>query len=311
MELFQARYFVTVADELSFRRAAENLHVSSSSLSVQIRKLELEIGADVFIREGHTIKLTDVGRVFLKEARQILIQAERSVTMARQAATGELALSIGYNTVAEFDAVPRIIPAFKKQWPSAQLTLRSLRTPEQFEALRSNELDLGFICPPIPTEGFDVQELTREPFVAVLSAGHRLAAASSINFEDLSGEPLILYSRISDPDSFRQIEQHFADARAVMNVVYELESSFAMINFVAMGNGCSIVPEYAAGILRDGTVCRPLGPPSIMRTLAVAKRKDSGILAESFYRFAVEQFAPLAPLEALDHASIPAIAGAG
>ena len=292
MELFQARYFITVADELSFRRAAENLHVSTSSLSVQIRKLEIEIGADVFIREGHTIKLTDVGRVFLKEARQMLVQAERSVMLARQAASGELALSIGYNTVAEFNAVPRIIPAFKKQWPNAQLTLRSLRTPEQFEALRCNELDLGFICPPVPSDDFDIQELTREPFVVVLSAAHRLANASVISFEDLSGEPLILYSRLVDPDSFRQIEQHFAQARAAMNVVYELESSFVMINFVATGNGCSIVPAYAAGICRDGTVCKPLGPPTIIRTLAVAKRKDSGILAESFYRFAVEQLAP-------------------
>jgi DNA-binding transcriptional LysR family regulator len=292
VELFQARYFVTVADELSFRRAADSLHVSSSSLSVQIRKLELEIGADVFVREGHTIKLTDVGRVFLKEARQMLVQAERSVTLARQAASGELALSIGYNTVAEFDVVPRIIPAFKKQWPTAQLTLRSLRTPEQFEALRSNELDLGFICPPIPSDDFDVQELTREPFVAVLSTEHRLASAPIVSFEALSGEPLILYSRVLDPDSFRQIEQHFNEARSVMNVVYELESSFAMINFVAKGNGCCIVPEYAAGIRRDGTVCKPLGPPSIMRSLAVAKRKDSGILAESFYRFAVDQLAP-------------------
>jgi DNA-binding transcriptional LysR family regulator len=291
LELFQARYFVAVGEQLSFRRAAEGLHVSPSSLSVQVRKLENEIGAELLIREGHYVKLTEAGRVFLKEARQFLDHAARSVALARRAAKGDLSLTVGYNTVAEFTVLPWIVAAFKRNWPQTRMTLRSLKTPEQFAALSCNELDLGFICPPIPADEFEMQELAREPFVAVVPEGHPLAREPAVSFRALSKEPLILYSRVLDPDSYRQLEREFRLANASMNVVYELESSPAMIHFVAAGNGCCIAPEYVCGIRLEGVVCKPLEPPGIMRTLAVAKRKDSSALADSFYRFAIDHSA--------------------
>jgi DNA-binding transcriptional LysR family regulator len=310
MELFQARYFVAVGEQLSFRRAAEGLHVSPSSLSVQVRKLENEIGAELLIREGHYVKLTEAGRVFLKEARQFLDHAARSVSLARRAAKGDLSLTVGYNTVAEFTVLPWIVAAFKKGWPQTRLTLRSLKTPEQFAALSCNELDLGFICPPVPSDEFEVRELGREPFVVVLPTEHPLAREASVSFSSLSREPLILYSRVLDPDSYRQIEREFRLANAVMNVVYELESSPAMIHFVAAGNGCCIAPEYVCGIRREGVVCKPLEPNSIVRTLAVAKRKDSTALADSLYRFAIDHFVSEASKSAVNAFQFPSLPAA-
>jgi LysR family transcriptional regulator, hca operon transcriptional activator len=289
MELRHLRYFVAVAQDLSFRKAAEQLHISPPPLTVQIRDLEREIGTDLLLRIGRRIALTDAGRVFLESARQILADAERSVLLARQAACGEIGrLSIGYNAVAEFGVLPNLIPAFKRQWPKVHLTLHSLRTPQQVEALSQGALDLGFVCPPIATDAFDIQELTRQPFVAVLSSRHRLASAATVSFAALSNEPLIMYSRALDPDSFRQIEQQFQRAGAVMKVAYELETSQSMIALVAAEHGCCLVPEYVRSVPREGVVYKPLGPPSIVRTLSIIKHKGTAGLTEVFYRFAAD-----------------------
>jgi DNA-binding transcriptional LysR family regulator len=318
MELRHLRYFVAVAEELNLTRAAARLHIAPPPLSVQIRKLEIEIGADLLSREGRGIALTEAGRVFLEQARQTLAHVNRSVTLARRAANGEIGhLAIGYNTVAEFGVFPQVIPAFRRRWPNVRLTFHSVRTPQQLEALSSDELDVGFVCPPIATDPFDIQELTREPFVAVVPVGHPLADAPEISFDALSEEPLILCSRTLDPDSYNQIEQHFTRAGAVLNVAYELETSLSMINFVAMGNGCCIVPDYIRHIHRDGVVYKPLGPPRILRALAIIKRKGRGGLAESFYRFAIDTVQgqrghSSADQASADHgSSIPAIAGGG
>lgn len=292
MELRHLRYFVAVAEELSFRRAAARLHIAPPPLSIQIRQLEEEVGADLLSRTGRGLCLTEAGRVFLEQARQTLVQASRAVSLARQTAQGATGghLAIGYNAVAESGVLPAIVRAFRERWPKVELTLRALRTPNQFEALSRGELDLGFLCPPPPTDAFDLQDLTKQPFVVGLSSDHPLAAAPAVSFADLSGEPLVLYSRELDPDSFRQIEEHFRCANAVMHVAYELESSHSMINFVAAGNGCCIVPEYVRGFRPGEVVCKPLGPSDIVRTLAIAKTKGREGLVESFYGFAVDAF---------------------
>jgi DNA-binding transcriptional LysR family regulator len=292
MELRHLRYFVAVAEELNFTRAAARLHIAAPPLSVQIRKLEVEIGADLLSRKDRNIRLTEAGRVFLEQARQTLAHANRAIISARQVANGEIGhLSIGYNTVAEFGVFPTIIPAFRKQFPNVRLTFHSLRTPQQLEALSRDEIHVGFVCPPVPADDFEMQELTQQPFVAVVSADHRLACTPAVSYSALSDEPLILYSRVLDPDAFRQMEEQFLRAGAVMNVVYELESPLSMINFVAMGHGCCLLPDYALRIRPEGVVCKPLGPPSILRSLAVIKKSGSGGVRHLFYRFVVETLA--------------------
>ncbi len=290
MELRHLRYFVAVAEGLSFTRAAARLHIAQPSLSVQIQKLEAEVGATLLSREGRNVRLTEAGRVFLERAQKMLADATQSVAMARRAAKGEIGnLSIGYNTPAEFRVFPTLVPAFRKKWGDVHLTFHSLKIPQQLEALRRNELDLGFVWLPVPTDEFDVGELTQEPLVAVVPSNHRLAAARSVSIKDLSQEPLVLFSRMLAPDSFHQIEELFMRASAVMNVAYELENLLSMINFVAMRMGCGIVPDHTRTIRRKGIVYRPLRPPNLIRTLAVIKRKGRGDLAESFFRFTIDR----------------------
>jgi DNA-binding transcriptional LysR family regulator len=280
---------VAVAEELSYKKAAARVFIAAPPLIVQIRELQAEIGAQLLFREGHGLKLTEGGRVFLEQAREVLAQVKRGVALTRQAASGEIGqLRIGYNSVAEYGVFPRIVRAFKSQWPKVHLTFHCHRTPQQFEALSRDELDVGFLCPPLPTNNLDLRELTQQLFVAVVSEDHRLAGAPRISFEDLSEEPLILGSRTLDPVTFRQLQEYFAHSGAIMNVALELESVASMINFVALGNGCCLVPGYARSFCRDGVVCKPLGPPSIVRTLAVVKKQGRGGLAEAFYRFAAD-----------------------
>jgi DNA-binding transcriptional LysR family regulator len=290
MELRHLRYFVAVAEEVNFRRAAERLHMATPPLSVQIRNLEREIGVELFSRAGRNIKITDAGRAFLDHARQTLAHASGGIAVARRAANGEIGhLTIGYNTPAEFRIIPKIVPAYRRRWPDVHLTFRRLENSQVIEALRRNELDIGFVCLPIPIGEFDAQELTQEPLVAVLPAEHRLASAASVSIKDLLHEPMILFPRVLDPESYNQVEQLFIRAGSALNPIYELENSLSIINFVAMGVGCSILPDYARRIRVDGIVYKPLRPRNIVKTLAVIKKKKSiSELTDAFYRFSLD-----------------------
>ncbi len=290
MDLRYLRYFVTVAEELSYTQAAQRLHISQPALWEQIRKLEAQVGVELLAREGRSIRLTDAGRIFLQQTRKTLADASMSITLARRAARGEIGhLSIGHNNPAEFLVLRKIVPAFKKQWPDVHLTFHSLSLSQQIEALLRDELDLALhYWQPAQSEKFDVQELVREPVVAVLPANHRLASAPSVSIKKLSGEPLILFPRAELPDPFREIEVLFRKAGAVMNVVQELETALSVINFVAMGVGCSLLPNHWRRILGEDVVYKPLRHTPLVQTMAMIKKKGKRGLAETFYRFTAD-----------------------
>jgi DNA-binding transcriptional LysR family regulator len=255
---------------------------------VQIRNLEMEIGVELFARNGRSVALSEAGRCFMAEARTILGLAERSADMARRAAKGEIGrLSIGYNNPAGFRIFPHVIPSFARLRPHVHLTMLDLRAPQQIDGLRRGELDIGFVWLPIPTAEFDMETLVEEPLVAALPAAHSLAGQTSVSAIELSGEPLVLPARQADPENFREYEMLFHRAGAVMNVAYELESLLSIANFVAMGLGCGILPEYARIIAAPGIVYRPLRDEGAARTLAIIKRAGKDDLVTAFFDFTV------------------------
>lgn len=289
MELRHLRYFVAAAEELNFRRAAERLHIATPALSVQMQKLQEEIGADLFARAGRGIRLTEAGRIFLDQARRTIGEANRGVSLARQAASGEIGdLSIGHNGPAELLIIPHVAPAFKRKRPEVHLNFHSHRTPQQIERLRRGELDIAFVWQPVPQQDFDVHDLMQVPLVAALPANHRLARMKSLSIRDLANEPLMLFSRMQDLDSFNQIEQLFLQTGTPMNIVYEFDNLLSIVNFVAMGSGVSILPDYSRRILGE-VVYRPFSAPNIVKTLAIAKNKTSDALANQFFDFTLEQ----------------------
>lgn len=292
MELRHLRYFVAVAQDLSIRRAAERLHIAAPPLSQQIKNLEQDIGAQLFARvgRGRHIKLTEAGRLFLEHARKILQDVNRGTALARQAANGEVGhLSIGYSAPAEFRVFPQIVPAFQRRWPLIHLDFHPLGVAQQLEKLRRDELDVGFAWLPLPTAEFDVVPISAEPLIAVLPAKHRLARARKIAIKDLTGERLVLFPRELFSDAYHQIEQLFLMSGARMIVAHELETPLSVLNFVAMGVGCSVLPEYVRLIKHDGVVCKLLQPPTLVKRLAMIKRKDRGNQPDSFFQFTVRE----------------------
>lgn len=286
MELRQLRYFVAVAEELNLQRASKRLHICAPPLLRQMRNLRDSVGVDLFRTHRRRLQLTAEGRLFLEEARMILATAQRGVARVRQAAKGESGrLTIGCNPVAEFGILPHILAAFRSARPRVELVLRSLRTPQQLAELAEDRLDIGFVCPPIPTDELDLKELHRQPFVAAMPSGHPLSEAQAVSIQALSGAPLIAYSRTLDPHSFHEIEAHFDRVGARMDVAYETESALSMIALAAAGNGCCIVPEYVRQFTSVGVVCRPLAAAQIERTLAIVRRKDRQGLTGIFYDF--------------------------
>jgi DNA-binding transcriptional LysR family regulator len=291
MELRQLRYFVAVAEEQSVRRAAARLHVAPPSISVQIHQLEAEMSVNLFSRERRRIKLTEAGHVFLHQARTVLRQLKRGVNLAQQADNGEIGhLSIGYVAGALFLVLPKIVPLFKKTWPNVHLTFQSMTGAQQCAALLAEEIDLGFATPPIPEDQFDLHELVKEPFAIAVPAGHRLARKRTVSIMDLSGEPLVQASRAQNPDLHAEIAALFQRAGAVMNVAVELEDSLSMTGFVAMGLGCSFVPDYARWFNRNDIMYKPLKAPRLVKAMAIVKKRGKSGLSEQFFRFATKLF---------------------
>jgi DNA-binding transcriptional LysR family regulator len=293
MELRYLEQFVTVAEELNFTRAAARLNVTQPPLSVQIRKLEQMMGVQLFERDNRNVELTEAGRLFLDRARQLLRLADQSVEMAQRAARGEIGhISVAYTNPAGFLVFPHVIPMFTKMRPDVHLTFHDLRIPQQIEKLGRKELDIGFVWLPIPAEEFDIHVLATQRFIAILPSDYQDASPRAIGVRELSGKPMVLIRRALDPESFGQIEKLFKTSKSRLSVAYELETLPSVLGFVAMGCGCSILPEYVKGLSREGVIYRDLKSPNTIKQLAVVKRKDASPLVRDFYNLICESFRP-------------------
>jgi len=290
LDLRYFRYFIAVAEELNFTRAAERLRTAQPSLSVRIKKLEEELGVSLFRREGRGIRLTEAGSIFLERARRLLADLDRAAMLAKMADKGEIGrLAIGYDAPAEFLIFPDVVPALRARWPGIQLSFHNMKNEDVLKGLRSETIDLGFVFLPISDDGFAVTSLTDVNLLVALPAGHRLAGKAEIEFGDLNHEPLILFPRALDPDFFREIEQRFARAGAAMTIGIEAASLLSGINFVAMGSGVSLMGEYAKRIAWDNVVYRPLAPPGLHRLLGLVGNRDAPQLVAQIHDFIVER----------------------
>src|SRR3954451_18954928 len=200
MELRHLRYFVAVAEELHFRRAAERLHMSQPPLSQQIRKLEEDVGATLLVRNQRRVELTAAGRDYLARARDILVAVEDAGREARRVQRGEVVrLEVGFVGSAMYSVVPELLRAFRERFPEVGLHLRELGTTEQLRRLEDGRLDVGFLRAPGPRAGLSIETVLLEPVVAALPEDHPLAAAAEVRVEDLAAAPLVLMTRAGAP----------------------------------------------------------------------------------------------------------------
>jgi DNA-binding transcriptional LysR family regulator len=260
-ELWQLRYFLAVAEQLHFGRAAAALHISQPPLSRAIRALEQRLGVVLFARSRRRVELTPEGTRLWGEARRLLGQLERTVQEVRGMARGEEGrLRIGFVSLADYGVLPGLLKAFKSARPGIALALREMLSPEQAAALAAGELDFGLLLPPVsdaePLEHLVVQ---RERFVVALPSSHRLAAGKGkLAVSALAGEPFVMVPRDIAPGLYDIVTGLAAGAGISFNVAQEAIQMQTVVSLVSSGLGVAIVPGCIANLGRRGVVYREI-----------------------------------------------------
>lgn len=265
MELHQLRYFCAVAETGSFSRAAEQSHVAQPSLSQQILKLEDELGARLFDRLGRSVRLTEVGKTFLPRARAVLRELEAArgdVVESKDSIAGSVTVG-AIPTVAPY-LLPRILTAFSKKFPQAQLTVIEEITPVLLDRLRAGTADVAILALPIRGHEFDSFPLLTEPLFAVLPKKHALAHRKSISLKDVRKEPFLL---LRDGHCFRENAVAACDrARVHPQVIFESGQFSSLLGMVGAGMGVSLVPQMAVD-KKSGCRYVSISDPDATRTI--------------------------------------------
>lgn len=298
MELRHLRYFIAVAEELHFGRAAERLGISQPPLSQQIQALEEEIGARLFERTNRRVELTDAGRLFLDESRQVLAQVDKAVLLARRAHLGELGeLKIGFTSSAPFTStIPSSIHAFRKAYPGVHLDLQEMSSRQVLKALLEESLQVGVIRPLALPDAVHWVELFREPLVAVLRADHPLAAGSEdgLAIAALAEEPFVFFPRSYGTGLYDQVIALTRQAGFSPRIAQEASEAMTIIGLVSAGLGVSILPASFRRTRVDGVVYRTLSDPEATTAVWLVRRQNEGSpLALSFIDLVTREAASL------------------
>ena len=289
MELRHLRYFVAAAEAENVSRAALKLHVSQPALSRQIRDLENELGFELLERTAKSVSLTDAGRVFLKEARSVLQQAEDAVKKARATANGgHEELNVGYSPTPTARILPPTLRVFQTAMPKVRVKLHDLSNQENLIALREGRLQLAFIVRPqkaIGLRGFRFEELSRDPVRLAVSPRHPLAKRSVISRAEVVREPFVTYTRKDYPDYHAGLMAVFA--RTKLRIVEEHDGVSSLITSVEAGTGVAMSSESLGCISGNRLKLLRLTPEPQPLVIGIAgPRTKLGIAAEAFWKCA-------------------------
>jgi DNA-binding transcriptional LysR family regulator len=277
MELRHLRYFVVVAEELHFRRAAERLGIKQPPLSLQIRQLEQELGTSLFHRLTRSVELTETGTLLLDEARRILDQVERIKAGVQSRARGETGcIHLGFACATCFQPlVPGIIRAHRERYPSVLVSPEQRNTPLLVAGLWSGEIDVAFVRPPLNDgEGLEVEPLVEEPMVIVLPESHPRAGDRSMPLAALAEETLILFPRTIGPGLHDAIIAGCQGAGFSPKLGQEAPQISTTVHMVAAGFGVSIVPQSIAQIHLAGVAYICIEDEAPRAPISLAYRRD-------------------------------------
>lgn len=287
MDFRAIRYFLAVAEELHFGRAARRLHISQPPLSQQIRKLEDELGVRLFERTQRRVSLTPAGQVFLVKVQSLLAGAEEAKRAAQRASRGELGrLVVGFIHAAFYNLLPPIVRRFRDAQPAVELVLQEMTNREQLAALGDGKLDCGFLRPPVVEPLIQVEVLSREPFVVALPKDHPLAARRKVALKSLAAEPLVMYPPRRSP-LYGQIVDGCVRSGFSPRVVQEAAYIDTLIGLVRAGIGLALLPACAREVGMSGIVYRALTGLTAQAETAVAwRREDRSPIVEAFLQCA-------------------------
>ena len=278
MELRHLKYFIAVAEELHFARAASRLHLAQPSLSKQIQLLEQELGFPLFYRTKQRVELLDAGHVFLDEARRILRQTENAVEAARQTHSGQRGrLVIGFHPTATLEILPKILRKYRRLYPDVMVELSEITTFRSAELLLDSPLSVGLFRSPslFNKEPFCSETILREPFVVALPDSHPAAKQDSVRIKTLAGELFIIPPRQPGWNLSDAIFQILRDNGIEPRIAQEAFGALAIASLVAGGLGVALVPASLTNLRLPGVTYRPIKGRSQTSSLAMVWKRNS------------------------------------
>jgi len=293
MDIRQLRYYVAVAEELNFSRAARRLHMSQPPLSQQIKSIEEELGATLLDRNRRSVRLTEPGRLFLLQARSILAQLDGAGDEVRRAARGEAGeIRIAFTgSVPMFEPFPRFIQAFRERFPAVRVEMGHLSTGAQLQAIADRRIDVGFLRPShqySPGPDIEVRSIWEDELMAVLPSAHRLARSRrGIRMADLAEEPFILFPRGIGCGLYDHVMGLCNQAGFAPRVAQEAREGVTILALIAAGTGISILPDTYRNASIPGVVHRAIaGSASRSRLLLACRAGDRTPLLGRFLEMA-------------------------
>ncbi len=288
MELRHLHYFIAVAEELHFSRAAERLCISQPPLSQQIRDLEDELGVKLFERTKRHVQLTEAGKVFLERSYLVLAQLEQAIEATQRIGRGEVGrLAIGFVDSATYTLLPDILRVFREQFPAIELRLHELTTAQQIHALHQNQIDVGVVRSAITEPGLSTECVLQESLVLALPQTHLLSAQVKVSVSTLADESFILFPAKLGPVFYEQIIQICQQAGFRPKVAQEAVQMQTIIGLVAAGLGIAFFPASLQNFHRSGVIYRPLQEQTPQTGLYLAWRQhDSSPVIRAFLSLA-------------------------
>jgi DNA-binding transcriptional LysR family regulator len=303
MDLRQLRYFVTVAEELNFSRAALRLHMSQPPLSHQIKMLEDELGVLLLLRNRREVKLTDAGRSFLKDCRALLDEAQAASNRARLVAAGSHGvLRVGMATSAIDHVMPQFMASFRQHFGAGQLSVTDMGSDDQVHALAQDRLDLGFLHASAATGALQRLPVYRGSFAIVMPADHPLAMRAELGLRDLAEEPMVSFSREHRSVLFDMLVAACMNAGFSPRLAHVARHPMSLFQMVRAGLGVSVVPQAYSDMAGPGVHVQPLDVSAGMLQIdAVWRQHEASPLVQQVVTKVLAVFAPT-PHPAADHA---------
>jgi DNA-binding transcriptional LysR family regulator len=280
LELRQLRYFIAVAEELHFGRAAARLHMTQPPLSQAIAALEESLGAPLFLRNRRTVELAAAGIALLPEARRLLAQADALPELARRAAGGAAGrLALAFVTSCDYSVLPPFLRRYSERYPDVHLSLLEATSDVQAEELLRGRVDAGFLIPPLPDKAqgdLDYIKVLEEPLILCAPAGLALPADNApVRLQDLPRLPLIIFPREISPALHDAILSCFR-AAGITPVIGQLAIQMqTIVSLVSAGMGLALVPQSVSNLMRPGVEYRALADPTPLVETGIAWRRDN------------------------------------
>ncbi len=292
IELRHLRYFIAVAEELHFSRAAERLHIAQPPLSQQIRQLEEWIGHPLFLRTSRSVRLTPAGKELLLRVSQTMRKLESDIRNTRQVGRGETGtLAIGFVGSSILTSLPNLLNHYRKQYPDVKLRLQEFYTSTLVEALQDGTMDVGFLRDPEEVEGLHMERMLAEPFIAILPSSHRLARKKSIAIPSLRGEPFVLFSRSCGEGAWAKTVGMCEQHGFLPKIVQEGPHWLTLLRLVGAGIGVTLAPKCVGEIATGNVACLSIQNSIARSNIELAHRDDVKCpITHGFLRLARGEF---------------------